>query len=150
MTDQSIEDASRKPFFEWYEANELRFAHAQMSEKEIAESAWQAARQSSQSEPVAWKLIGTDGKRSAVTDSIENVAEAIKLNSVGREINVIPLYAAPQQAIPSGWKLVPIEPTKEMVIAGFAKMLEVGKRETAEHYRAMIAASPTAPIESDK
>ncbi|PPC95198.1 MAG: hypothetical protein CTY33_00130 [Methylotenera sp.] len=70
----------------------------QMGNEHDAAHAWntrqQLAEQTS-AEPVAWKLIGTDGKRSAVTDSIENVAEAIKLNSVGREINVIPLYTAP-------------------------------------------------------
>lgn len=47
---------------------------------------------------------------------------------------------------PEGWKLVPVEPTTEMVVAAFdaipASLLDVKIRT---HYRAMLAAAPHPP-----
>lgn len=58
-----------------------------------------------------------------------------------------PLYSAPPQAasIPGGWKLVPIEPTEEM-IEGFWGEIKHGKEEIAaakEAYFDMLAAAPS-------
>jgi hypothetical protein len=54
--------------------------------------------------------------------------------------------AAPHQAIPSGWKLVPIEPTEEML----EQIPLRGTGSSAESiYDAILSASPTAPIESE-
>jgi hypothetical protein len=52
MTDQSIEDASRKEFDKWFQGG---FADDQCNATAwyTWQAAWQAARQSSQSEPVA-------------------------------------------------------------------------------------------------
>lgn len=48
--------------------------------------------------------------------------------------------------VPDGWKLVPVEPTWQMQIAGRdAVVHEMGMVEVAVAYRAMIAASPAAP-----
>jgi hypothetical protein len=62
--------------------------------------------------------------------------------------------AAPQQAIPSGWKLVPIEPTDEMKEKGWEAYRDSNKpapyNMLTDAYKAMLTASPTAPIESDK
>jgi hypothetical protein len=62
--------------------------------------------------------------------------------------------AAPQQAIPSGWKLVPIEPTEEMITAACDCQdhdpADDYDSEIFHAYKAMLNASPTAPIESDK
>lgn len=50
--------------------------------------------------------------------------------------------------IPEGWKLVPVEPTQAMVEAAFDALpnspLE-GRIRT--HYRAMLAAAPTTPVQ---
>lgn len=52
--------------------------------------------------------------------------------------------------VPDGWKLVPVEPTEAMVLAGYNALMEWDAR-TGEDYgigevwRAMIDASPAAP-----
>jgi hypothetical protein len=59
------------------------------------------------------------------------------------------------------WKLVPIEPTEDMEAYGISKADEIAVKvngtrfkthmsTAAEVYKAMLSASPTAPIESDK
>jgi hypothetical protein len=64
--------------------------------------------------------------------------------------------SAPQQAIPSGWKLVPIEPTREMLVAGATNYDGKEPHQTYQYsevgqiYRDMLSAAPTAPRESDK
>jgi hypothetical protein len=42
-----------------------------------------------------------------------------------------------------GFVLAPKEPTQAMHTAGFSKMLEVGKREVGQIYKAMLSAAPT-------
>ena len=46
--------------------------------------------------------------------------------------------ASPASA-PEGWKIVPVEPTEEMVDAGIRSL------GTADKFRAMLAAAPTPP-----
>jgi hypothetical protein len=48
-----------------------------------------------------------------------------------------------------GWKLVPVEPTREMLLAGWQEG-SLNTQELAAHYRAMLAASPpiAAPSQS--
>jgi hypothetical protein len=62
--------------------------------------------------------------------------------------------AAPQQAIPSGWKLVPIAPTDEMKQQGWEAYRDSNKpapyNMLTDAYKAMLSAAPTAPIERDK
>ena len=57
------------------------------------------------------------------------------------------LYAAPPAPIvPDGWKLVPVDPTQEMMRSGANVPLNKAARHNAV-YRAMLAAAPTpAPI----
>ena len=68
------------------------------------------------------------------------------------------LSAAP--AVPAGWKLVPVEPTRSMMAAAVifangnavyknvsATALEIEERIYGEAYSAMLAASPTPPAE---
>lgn len=45
------------------------------------------------------------------------------------------------QACPPGWKLVPAEPSEQMVAAGW-KFIEAGNDSPADIYRAMLAAAP--------
>lgn len=58
--------------------------------------------------------------------------------------------AAPHAgAAPDGWKLVPVEPTEEMVIAfaeeWYSRRQTIDDPQMVEAYRAMLAASPAAP-----
>jgi hypothetical protein len=105
---------------------------------------YREARQSSQGEPVwseeimkqwdYWRAqIAKGDKSSAPRDWFE-------------------CLAAPQQAIPSGWKLVPIELTEAMHIAAVRTIKTCTGNDDfpPRVYKAMITASPTAPIESDK
>lgn len=50
----------------------------------------------------------------------------------------VALGAHPQATEPAGWKLVPVEPTKNMLIAGY------GLYYADACYRAMLAAAPEA------
>jgi hypothetical protein len=130
----------------------------------------QVARQSSQSEPVAEALqLIFRLKDQCHNKHLVNEACGFLLK-YERKQNI----AAPQQgqdklavSPPSGWKLVPIEPTEEMKYdavkyAGDVILQEVypnGKYKKAvsldsemfgEAYKAMLSASPTAPIDRDK
>jgi len=62
------------------------------------------------------------------------------------------LFTAPQQAIPSGWKLVPIEPTDEMKEKCWEAYRDSNKpapyNMLTDAYKAMLSASPTAPIDN--
>jgi hypothetical protein len=63
--------------------------------------------------------------------------------------NVQMLWEAWQAAraaspVPAGWKLVPVEPTKEMLAAG-DKIMDCDPQWVARGYRAMLAASPASP-----
>lgn len=53
------------------------------------------------------------------------------------------------QSAPPGWKLVPVEPTKEMVEAAFdALPYSALEGNIRRYYRAMLAAAPSAPQQS--
>ena len=56
----------------------------------------------------------------------------------------VPLFLDPQPAIPDGWRLVPKEPTQEMVIEGCRSIHcpVSGTDEPYYTYRAMLAAAP--------
>jgi hypothetical protein len=62
----------------------------------------------------------------------------------------VELFTAPQQAIPAGWKLVPIEPTLQMDKAAVDADLasQDGQISYADIYKAMLSAAPTAPIDN--
>lgn len=75
--------------------------------------------QQRQSDPAAWRYIrSVDGN--VVHDTVELVQwSQSQLHNTQKhfDVEVIPLYAAPQQpaaAIPAGYKLAPVEPTEEM------------------------------------
>ena len=51
----------------------------------------------------------------------------------------------PQPAIPPGYKLVPVEPTEEMIDAAKNNGAEGSRKEIAGDYKAMLNAAPEAP-----
>ena len=53
--------------------------------------------------------------------------------------------AAPKQAEPEGYKLVPVEPSHAMLLALINEWDSVGGLTMYENYRAMLAAAPTPP-----
>ena len=59
------------------------------------------------------------------------------------EAELAALRASPASA-PEGWKIVPVEPTGEMVDAGIRSL------GTADKFRAMLAAAPTPPVSEDR
>jgi hypothetical protein len=119
-----------------------------------------AARAISQSEPVGLQYATQLAihlhkkfykEKSPIFEPLDTV------NGVLSQIdNMICGIAAPQQAIPSGWKLVPIEPTEDMEAYGNSKADEIAVRVNGtrfkldmctayEVYKAMLN---VAPIES--
>jgi hypothetical protein len=108
----------------------------------------QAARQSSQSEPIGYvntKFCGVFYK------TLEDYKKAF-----GSNANAQPVYTAPQQAIPSGYAIVPHRLTKEMDRVlneedwQWEDLLAAANAITEQEYQDISTTSPTAPIESDK
>ena len=67
--------------------------------------------------------------------------EQLCIDQLERELAL--LKASPASA-PEGWKIVPVEPTGEMVDAGIRSL------GTADKFRAMLAAAPTPPVSEDR
>lgn len=103
--------------------------------------------------PVAWmwEYIGPDAY-------VRNSGQIARLTTEMDPANppypdtwrpVCPLFAAPQPAIPTGWQLVPVEPTQAMMeIGGSSCGTARNGRDplTARGtYRAMLAAAPKPP-----
>jgi hypothetical protein len=172
MTDQSIEDASRKEFEAWAVSQDLSIHKSPGTDKYEkgytldAWETWKAARQSSQSEPVATLSINIHDEYSLTLNAFEdgeddgeNYARLIAMLGKGHH----KLYTAPQQAIPSGW--ISVTDNAPERIHGM-KILCFGngyifESEYEDGYWVNIGgedfthwmplpASPTAPIESDK
>lgn len=68
-----------------------------------------------------------------------------------------PMYFAtlPQQvaapAVPEGWKLVPLEPTPQMLLRAGYRASAIGASTTGqEAYAALLAAAPAAPVKGEK
>jgi hypothetical protein len=163
MTDQSIEDASRSEFEAAHKelyGDTCRYRINKETGKYIENGEqldwelWQAARQSSQSEPVANKQTPYANCQFQICDLPGQCKGAGRCHHPVTVADIRNL-AAPQQAIPSGWKLVPVELTETMrdnaakcrlngqgVDAIYAAILSAVDYE--------LSASPTAPIESDK
>ncbi|WP_449489537.1 hypothetical protein [Yersinia pseudotuberculosis] len=82
-------------------------------------------------EPVAWEVKGILCHSKEEADSY-----------VGEPV---PLYEAPQlnsPEIPEGWKLVPIEPTRQMMSQGHFAMGGTDRGKFMRIYQAMLAAAP--------
>lgn len=61
-------------------------------------------------------------------------------NSQGREI---PLYTVPPApVVPAGWVMVPVEPTKEMIEAGWLHFMGTKNPSSKGTYKAMLEAAP--------
>jgi hypothetical protein len=203
---QSIEDASRNSIIEDAKAAGLLSTpsgndlHENPRANEIYEgklarivkfAQLREARQSSQSEPVVLEAIAevvfdADGKRlnwliEGGIDAMEVGDELLATNvKLINEDGIAEVYlAAPQQAIPSGYTLIPNTPDKATFISEFemevkhycsacsfhgaqddcevcAGEIEYTQKHTIpwtlfkQMYAAIISASPTTPIESDK
>ena len=96
---------------------DMDLAHA----AEEIESLRATIKQYEAAEPVAW--MDDDG---------------CLINETTHPENYIPLYAAP--VAPAGWKLVPIEPTKEMLWQICPASADL--HEWAVNYEAMLKAAP--------
>lgn len=91
-------------------------------------------------EPVAWELR-VDGRWKGCLRHKGLVDQITK----GRDVEITPLYASPQQAAPSvadGWQCVPKEPDEEMAKAWMRGVPDASFRVM---YRALLAAAPSPP-----
>jgi hypothetical protein len=192
---QSIEDASRSEFEAWYEANAMplesnwfyreKDGGYKLNFVENTWEGWQAARQSSQSEPVGLTYVleevnyyknktgnhrlmgvanslveamaifdkqrGTDEDyiRSAWAKEGKTTIKKVDYDGAFITHKITEFLAAPQQAIPSGYAIVPIEPTEAMKEKGWEAFRDSNKpapyNMLTDAYKAMLSASPTAP-----
>jgi hypothetical protein len=173
MTDQSIEDAKA-----WLESDEGKkvlhealhdlqlmkfklFQHSQVPTSVIHEpfvpllakfAQLREARQSSQSEPVGYVKYERCALNTKDEDGKVRMIPHAYLTD--RQLpDATLLYAAPQQAIPSGWKFTDAEVLEWDKRNDDKFQGKVHEARTAiEDARSMhlLSASPTAPIESDK
>ena len=60
-----------------------------------------------------------------------------------------PALKTDAQKVPEGWKLVPVEPTPEMVLAG-AKEVDWYDHNASDCYRAMLAAAPKPALKAER
>ena len=61
----------------------------------------------------------------------------------------IPVYlhpAPPSVAVPEGWRLVPVEPTTEMLAEGAIALFAQSREPLSSAYRSMLAAAPRCPM----
>jgi hypothetical protein len=84
-------------------------------------------------------------KGEAVAEGEESITVKWLRGAIEHVESITPNYVKtrPQQATPAGYALVPIEPTKEMKIAGDNAGFWCGDK-----YKAMLSAAPTAPIDN--
>lgn len=59
------------------------------------------------------------------------------------------LYTAPVPAVPDGWKLVPVEPTEDMLWALYGFLVGQLSEPDYRRYRSMLSAAPAAPAVLD-
>ncbi|MGE4773660.1 hypothetical protein [Yersinia enterocolitica] len=100
-------------------------------------------------EPVAW-VVGDE----EIADFKNGREVCVMRDCDDEQLDYLPLYTTPQlnsPEIPDGWKLVPIEPSWEMLSADGCK--EHHKGETCLHHdnrkriwQAMLAAAPEKPL----
>lgn len=113
----------------------------------FSQAAWHAALAwlRSQGEPVAWVRFCSDG---CYEGPIMNCSmEEIRKTSGAWT----PLLLAPQPAIPDGWKLVPVEPTPEMLesaasYGGRGGYSAVRRDDASAIWRDMLATAPQPAI----
>lgn len=104
------------------------FVFYDQSPKVIAWKSWQAAR----TLPAGVKPAFTRRHEDICGDEVgppEFGYSAAQVLAMGR--------------VPPGWQAVPVEPTQEMVRAGYYQELKAAQRR--EMYRAMLAAAPRPP-----
>lgn len=100
-----------------------------------------AAEQAQEAQPVAW-MRSKDLEHLA---SMSGGASSFQVANVSFSGWRVPLYTSP--TIPEGWRLVPIEPTREMMQAGLS-VKAFGREDWHSWddplavYRAMLAAAP--------
>jgi hypothetical protein len=143
MTTNNPDDANYKAFYKWW--TEEGNGNLHEGDFDDAYGIWQAARSSDKGEAVAYMH--------PISGAIVRASQ--KIAGVTLDDFDIPLYlAAPQQAIPAGYAIVPIEPTQQML--NEAVLISSCDRHTGRKiddlhsifYKAMLSAAPTASIDN--
>ena len=99
--------------------------------KESNDALRAAIEQAEKVEPVAW-----------VQDIEEEMLPEFAFSWVKTQLHDCPLFTHPAP-VPAGWQLVPGEPTKAMLSAGWGN-----DHLYADLYKAMLAAAPRSDIQS--
>ena len=101
---------------------------------------WRSALEAETGEPVDCQFQGTDGRwHSFVNDQHKD-------NTIASgKWPIRNLYTAPPPTVPPGWKLVPVEPTQQMIRAYDPSGSMAGASWGKRQWLAMIAAAPKAP-----
>lgn len=114
-----------------------------MTPKELAErlkrgEKWQLAEQPAES---------LDGKLVMGLAVIRELTGTQKTDNIEATIEAVRKAVAPQPAIPPGYKLVPVEPTIDMLRSGVQRELADASHygRLRDTYRAMLAAAPEVP-----
>ncbi len=125
-----------------------------------AEAKLNRAAKMQQREPVAWEYTN-NGSGDVVIDTSPPADDDLKYSTVRPLV-----YGATQAhqgepvAVPAGWKLVPVEPTRDMIYAATRAesrhMVEESKRGGVDcqlgwsaAYRAMLGSAPEVPEEAE-
>ena len=114
------------------------------------------AQQDAQAVPKGWKLVPavpTPEMRKAAADAWIDCGDKLLLNKAAAALRA-GIAAAPTppvqqdaQAVPQGYKLVPVQPTPEMVYAAKVEGNSHTDDEIVDDYRAMLNAAPTPPAQ---
>ena len=106
----------------------------------LVEDAADYLRACADAEPVTWIA------HNLTTGHVKWTTDRCRARGWTRSVNlrVKPLYAHPAPAVPAGWKLVPVEPTPEMLGAG-SYAVDLHSHSPIGVYAAMLAAAPVPP-----
>ena len=117
------------------EAGWLHRLDMEKSEAWMAGYAQGLKRAAEQAQPVAYRHLHEDGWEYYDAPTADDCAECQ------------PLYTTPPAPVaPPGWRMVPEEPTEAMLSAAQSAWLRDPARKTTTMYRAMLAATPPAPV----
>lgn len=87
--------------------------------------------------------VSCDGFNEKEPDEARNLGQCEGWNSCINEVKR--LNATAPQPVPDGWKLVPVEPTRQMMSQGHFAMAGTDRGKFRRIYQAMVAAAPEVP-----
>ena len=109
----------------------------------VYEQGWKDSRQALEGEAVAYEYWWPESPR------MKRICKAVELEKMGGNLISRPLIYGDvhptNTAVPKGWKLVPVEPTSDM-LGEIHLDVSFSHRAMTVRYRAMLDAAPEAPV----